>query len=276
MRIASWNVEGRLTLLTNKRRGTPERILDMIEEINADVFILPEAYVGKPASGVDARLRKMGYEWQDARYDERNDKEHPDDVHIRVLSRLKILESQQLRWGDVRGLLSVTIQDPILGQKVRFIATHLDERSDERRLAQLMDAVDFISSNPLPTVMLGDFNAMHDDRRSRLLRNRVVRSVLSVIPGKNARRRAVQLLEMASGNALKFLESKTNLRDIDIQHRLTTTPKLREMEWMPSLRLAQIDHIFVTPEIKATDFKVWKDGGSDHRAISANITVKSL
>jgi endonuclease/exonuclease/phosphatase family metal-dependent hydrolase len=273
MKIASWNIEGRLTLTTKKRRGTPDQILDMIKKINADVFILPEAYVGQPAEKVNMRLQEMGYEWQDARYDE-YDADHPDDIYIRVLSRLEIIKTEQLRWNNARGLLSVIVKDSKSGQKIRFIATHIDERSEERRLAQLKDAVSFINSNDMPTVMLGDFNAMHVDQRSRFIQSKFVKGVISLIPHEQIKSRAKMLIEMASGSSLGFLESQTNLRDADPLHRPTTTPKLQEMEWMPSVRIAQIDHIFVSPDIQASHFKVAKDGGSDHRAISAEIILK--
>jgi endonuclease/exonuclease/phosphatase family metal-dependent hydrolase len=273
MKIACWNAEGRLTLTTEKRRGTPEKILNMIEKIDADVFILPEAYISRPAPGVNERLQKMGYEWQDARYDER-DSEHLDDNYIRVLSRYKILESTELRWNNARGLLWVIIKDPQSHQKLRFVATHLDERSDQRRLAQLKEAGSFIRSSSIPTVMLGDFNAMHSDRRSKFIRSKLIKTATSFVPHQRARELAKMLIEMASGNSLKYLEQQTNLRDIDSSHQPTTTPKIREMEWMPSIRTAQIDHIFVSPDIKATNFIVAKDGGSDHRAISAEINLK--
>jgi len=272
MKIASWNIEGRLTLTTKKRRGTPEKILEMIEKISADVLILPEAYIHQPAAGVDKRLREMGYEWQDARYDERDD-EHPDDNYIRVLSRFQILESKQLRWNDTRSLLAVTVEDPKSRRKIRFIATHLDERAEPRRLAQLKEAVLFINSTTIPTVMLGDFNAMHLDRKSRFIQSKIVKGAVSLIPHTWIRARGRMLIEMASGSSLQFLESTTNLRDIDPQHRPTTTPKLQKMEWMPSIRMAQIDHIFVSPEIQASDFKIARDGGSDHRAISVEMML---
>lgn len=275
MKIAAWNVEGRLTRVTKKRRGTPEQILGMIEQINADVFILPEAYIGEPDVAVNRRLQDMGYEWRDAQYSE-SDRDPPSDLHIRILSRFKILESTHVRWGNVRGLVAVVIHDPKSRQDVRFIATHLDERSDKRRLAQLNDAVIFINSSNLPTIMLGDFNAMHDDSKSKFVRSRAIKSLSALIPHKKIQERVVTLMEMASGVSLKFLESKTNLIDIDPRHLPTTTPKLKEMEWMPSVKMAQIDHIFVSPHFDSTHFTVYKDAGSDHRAISANITIKSL
>lgn len=278
MKIASWNVEGRLSSTTNKDRGTPDRILDAIEELNADIVVLPEAYTHQPDKNVDERLRAMGYEWEDARYDEK-DREHENihtnDIHIRVLSRLAIVESSQLRWDDARGLLAVIVTDPVSGKKVRVIATHLDDRSEERRLRQVEDAVPFINSTDMPTVMMGDFNAMHLDVWSQLIGSRAVKSVCSLIPHVRARSLASKLSEMATGTTLAKLESETSLRDVDPRHQPTTTPKLRGMEFMPSVRMAQIDHIFVTPDVTATNFNVSKDGGSDHRAISAEISLES-
>ncbi len=70
-----------------------------------------------------------------------------------------------------------------------------------------------------------------------------------------------------------MLKLRTNLTDADPKKRPTTTPKMRGQEWMPSIRIAQIDHIFVSPEIEVSDFRIARDGGSDHRAISATVKV---
>jgi endonuclease/exonuclease/phosphatase family metal-dependent hydrolase len=278
MKIASWNVEGRLTSRTSKKRGTPEHILKGIEALDADIVVLPEAYSGAPASGVENRLRELGYKyWQDAKYNERDRKKEnmsADDLHIRVLSRLAILKTEQLRWNDARGMLAITVEDPATDHLVRIIATHLDDRSEERRLAQIEDAIAFINSSNLPTVMMGDFNAMHNDKWSRLISSKVVKSLSMLIPHEGAQGLALRLTEMATGVTLGELEKRTGLRDIDSSHSPTTTPKLYGIEWMPSIRMAQIDHIFVSPEIRAVNFKIAKDGGSDHRAISADITIK--
>lgn len=278
MKIASWNIEGRLTSTTNKSRGTPGQILDTIEALDADVVVLPEAYTHKPDEKADDRLRAMGYEWEDAQYDEK-DREHENiytnDLHIRVLSRLAIVESFQLRWDNARGLLAVVVSDPASGKKLRIIATHLDDRSEERRLRQVEDAVSFINSTDMPTVMMGDFNAMHHDTWSKVIGSRAVRSLGSLIPHARARSLASKLSEMATGTTLERLESETQLQEIDSHHQPTTTPKLRGMEFMPSIRMAQIDHILVTPDITATHFEVGKDGGSDHRPILAEIRLKS-
>jgi endonuclease/exonuclease/phosphatase family metal-dependent hydrolase len=78
---------------------------------------------------------------------------------------------------------------------------------------------------------------------------------------------------MATGDALFMLESESDLKDVDDRRQATTTPKMRFQEWMPSVRIVQIDHIFVTPTVTVKDFKVSRDGGSDHRAISATVKI---
>jgi endonuclease/exonuclease/phosphatase family metal-dependent hydrolase len=40
------------------------------------------------------------------------------------------------------------------------------------------------------------------------------------------------------------------------------------------VRLAQIDHMLVSPVIKVDSFKIGRDGGSDHRSITATLTIK--
>jgi endonuclease/exonuclease/phosphatase family metal-dependent hydrolase len=63
----------------------------------------------------------------------------------------------------------------------------------------------------------------------------------------------------------------TQLVDADTKKRPTTTPKMRGLEWMPSIRMAQIDHIFVSSDAEVSNFSVAQDGGSDHRAISVDV-----
>lgn len=275
IKIAAWNVEQRLSLLTSKKRGTPARILHMIEQLNADILVVPEAYRNSPGDGVDAALRKLGYEWYDCRYDDRDRREEFSGAmpYIRVLSRLPIVHTEQHRWGDLRNLPVVTVKTGT-GQVLRIIATHLDDRAEVFRRQQIQDIIPFVTADSGPTVMLGDFNAMHGHGRARVLRHRTSRTLAAAVPHEEIRSAVTRLTDMASGDVLSRLENETNLRDIDPRRRPTTTPKMRAIEWMPSVRLAQIDHILVSPEIHASDFKIARDGGSDHRAISAIIDIR--
>lgn len=271
IKIAAWNVEQRLSLLTNKKRGTPTQILGMIKRLEADILVLPEAYRNAPAKGVDAMLRELGYEWYDCRYDDRGRAEEL--PYIRVLSRLPIISSSLHRWGDLRNLLVVTVKTKE-GKHLRIVATHLDDRTEELRRRQIDEIIPFINASTMPTVMLGDFNAMHGRGRARLLNHKTSRMLAARVPHGEIRSVVTRLADMAVGGVLSRLETETSLRDIDPRRRPTTTPKMRAIEWMPSVRLAQIDHILVSPDIKASDFKVARDGGSDHRAISAIIDIQ--
>lgn len=272
--IAAWNTEQRLTTLTTKRRGTPGHILTSIKKLHADVLVLPEAYQNEPDSGVDQALKDMGYAWVDARYDDLDREEEFNGAmpHMRVLSKLPIVSFELHRWGGVRNLPVVIIQADATTQ-LRVIGTHLDDRNEEFRIRQMNELVPFITSTDMPTVMLGDFNAMHAKGRAKLYGHKAARQLAAKVPHAEMRFVLTRLSDMATGSILAGLEAKTRLRDIDPTRRPTTTPKMRDIEWMPSIRLAQIDHILVTPDIRALDFKIAHDGGSDHRALSATLQI---
>lgn len=278
MKIAAWNTEDRLTARAHSNRGTPEHILEEMRKLDADILVLPEAYSKMPDAGVDNYLQDLGYIWCDARYEERTrpgENIDTNDLHLRVLSRLPFAATEQLRWNDERNMVSVVVRDPDTKLFLRVIAVHLDDRTEKSRLAQIDEAIAYINSSDLPTVMMGDFNAMHTSTLAKVLSSRFCRWLAKYTPSFQFRMVTTRLTEMALGNTLTRLENETSLRDIDKKHQPTATPKMHATEWMPSIRLAQIDHIFVTPNIVATSFKVSKDGGSDHRAISAYITLKS-
>jgi endonuclease/exonuclease/phosphatase family metal-dependent hydrolase len=118
---------------------------------------------------------------------------------------------------------------------------------------------------------MGDFNAMHgeDVWPSRFLRSRFMRALAHVVMPDISMR----AVEMARGEALSLLESATDLTDADPRHQPTTTPKMRGREWMPSIRLMQIDHIFTSSNVTVEEFSIADDGGADHRAISARISL---
>lgn len=272
--IAAWNTEQRLTTLTAKRRGTPEHILSSIEKLKADILVLPEAYQNAPDVGVDEALRSMGYSWVDARYDDLDREDEFDGAmpHMRVLSKLPIVSHSIHRWGGVRNLPVVIIQADAKTQ-LRVIGTHLDDRNEQLRTRQMKELIPFINASDMPTVMLGDFNAMHGKGRAKIYGHKTARQLAAKVPHSEIRFVLTRLSDMATGSILAGLEAKTRLRDIDPTRRPTTTPKMRDIEWMPSIRLAQIDHILISPDIRALDFKIARDGGSDHRALSATLQI---
>lgn len=286
-KIAAWNVEGRLSDYAHGKRGSAEHILDHIEAIDADVLVLPEAYLGsQPAEGVNDRLEAMGYEWRDVRYGDQ-DRDWAKEFmasapSLRVLSRLAIIHSEQVQWGNLRNLLVLTVRDPDTERDIRIIATHLDDRTSEHRKRQVEDAIPFINASDLPTIMAGDWNEMHAKSfAARVIGSWPVRMLARCIPSKYPLAKGVYAddlrgvflrgTQMAKGEAIAMIEEQTNLRDLDPSWQPTTTLKLRSLPWIPSVRIGQIDHMFATSDIEAGPLTVWPDGGSDHRAISKEI-----
>jgi len=286
-KLATWNVEGRLSDYAHGKRGSAEHILDGIAAINADVLVLPEAYLGdQPAEGINDRLQAMGYEWRDVRYGDQ-DRDWSQEFmasmpSLRVLSRLAIINSEHVQWGNLRNLLVLTVRDPDTEKDVRIIATHLDDRTSEHRKRQIEDAIPFINASELPTIMAGDWNEMHAKSfAARVIGSWPVRMLARYMPSKYSLAEGVYAddlrgvflrgTEMAKGEAIAMIEARTDLRDLDPTWQPTTTLKLRSLPWVPSVRIAQIDRAAATPNVKADRVRVWPDGGSDHRAASMEI-----
>jgi endonuclease/exonuclease/phosphatase family metal-dependent hydrolase len=277
IKVASWNVEGRLSGYQEAGRGSASHILDGIESLDSDVIILPEAYLEEVAPGVDERLKELGYEWQDIEYgkNERDwSKEYLGKVpSLRVMSRLAIADVQANNWGDLRPMLALTVRDPETDNDVRLFATHLDDRNEEMRERQADDAVTDIRQTEIPKVMIGDFNAMWHEGRARLIGSRAMRFVARHIPHEGLRHTVTRLADMATGRVLRKITGETGLRDADPSRKGTMTPKRRESLSMPSVRVVQIDHALVSDEVEVGSFAVSRDLGSDHRAISMVIKV---
>jgi endonuclease/exonuclease/phosphatase family metal-dependent hydrolase len=156
---------------------------------------------------------------------------------------------------------------------IRIFAVHLDDRNETLRESQVEALLPLLKETGLPTAVVGDFNAMWPKGRAQLLRSSVMRLIAKCIPHTGLRYTAVRLTEMAAGRVLgRFAE--VGLRDADPRHRSTTTPKMRDTLFLPSIRLVQIDHILVSEEVEVNGFKISADHGSDHRSIRTTITTK--
>lgn len=290
IKVGSWNLESRLSGYEKSGRGTAEHILQGIERLNADVLVLPDAFAGEPAVGVDERLREMGYQWHDVLYGDKGRNwslSHTGkESGMRVLSRLEIVDSEEVRWGMSQSRkIVIVVRDPESGSLLRVIGIHFDDRTEEHRESQINDMVKYLQGGKqLPTLAMGDFNAVHgSDLRARILGSRGMRWMARHIPSRTVpppgdfaddiRGFAMRGTDMMSGRVLRLLEQKTNLRDLDPQHRATATLKLHGLVWLPSVRIMQLDHIYASPAIAAEDVTIWPDGGSDHRAVSTTISL---
>jgi endonuclease/exonuclease/phosphatase family metal-dependent hydrolase len=277
IRIASWNTEGRLTAYQKRgERGTPERIVEKIAKLDADVVVLPEAYLNEPEDSANQLLQALGYTWHDAEY---HDTGHDEDVrrwgrpHLRVLYRIPARDFTVQRWGGMRDLLTFTVTDQKAKKEVCICAIHLDDLSEARRMKQIDAIIPFVRDNPLPVVMLGDFNAMWHEGRAKLLASRVVHFIVRHLLGGELLHVLLRLSEMAEGTVMQKLRDEAHMTDADSSHRPTTTPKMRGMPLMPSIRLVQIDHILISKSIHADQVRVGADGGSDHRSLLTTIDI---
>ncbi len=282
LRIASWNIEGRLSRYSGKGRGTPEQIVHGISQLDADIVLLPEAYdTGLSIdSGIEANLRDMKYTVYDSAYEEGGPKRRNPAVsspHLRLLSRLPIESIQTVRLGELRNAMIIIAHDPDTHIQLRIIGIHLDDRSEAFRVKQLDDLVPIINGSSVPTIMLGDYNAMHGStKRAHFIRSWPIRWLAHYfLPTTDLRDIAQRMVAMASGITMSILESETDLRDIDLRHRATATPKMRGHTWLPSVRLIDIDHMMVSSQVTVNDFIVAEhDGGSDHRSICATLSFE--
>ena len=272
LRVAAWNVEGRLERGTGEGRGSPPHILAGIQRLNADLIVLPEAYYATIDPMVERRLRQWGYAWQDVTYNDSASKlKGP---CLRVVTRLPLANIHTVRFGNIRSLLCLRVVDPASQCQVRVIAVHLDDRSEKRRLRQVEDLITHVACEPLRTIILGDFNAVWADGYARILGSGPVRSLARHMPTKRLRQVCVRFTDMAAGTTLARLTDTASLREADRLHVPTAMPKTRLTNFIPSIRLAQLDHILLTPGLVATDFDIAEASGSGHRAISATVHVR--
>ncbi|HSW77636.1 MAG TPA: endonuclease/exonuclease/phosphatase family protein [Candidatus Chromulinivoraceae bacterium] len=276
IKIASWNIEGRLTRYKGgKKRGTPEQIVEEIAKLNADIVVLPEAYLNEPLKESGERLKNMGYEWYDVQY---HDTLHEKDVakwgypFMRVLYRIPIMSAETRRWGNMRDLPVVIVEDPETKKKLCIIATHLDDLTEERRLQQLDEIIPFIQKSDMPVIMLGDLNAMWHKGWPRLLTTSFMRFIINHLMFGELRNVLSRLSRMATGTVMRRLQ-KAGLTEADPRLRATTTPKMRSMPFMPSVRFVQIDHVLVSKGVTCTIPTIGRDGGSDHRSVKVKITI---
>ena len=276
IKIASWNIEGRLSIPDSKKRGSSQQIVSSIKQLNADILVLLEAHTEKSIKDLKSyqQFIDMGYIIQDIPYEDdtalRTDT-YTDRLSLIFLSKLPIGKVEIIRLGNLRNAISVVISKTKNNKSFQVIGLHLDDRSEETRIKQIKDLTKIINLSNIPTIVMGDFNSIHGDDLfpAKFLQTKFVRKLAHFIFPKIA----LKAVEMAQGKALKLLISKTNLSDADPKHQPTATPKMRDREWLPSIRLIQIDHIFVSPEITIKNFQIAPDNGSDHRSIEAEIKI---
>lgn len=271
-KLASWNIEGRLSPYATVGRGTPDHIAGGIQRLQADVIVLTESHDGQHVSDhVIDWLQTMGYAVHSVAYNDSGPRQYAavSEPAMTLLSRLPLKNIFQTRYGGIRTLLRADVIEPVSGAVVRLFCIHLDDRSEANRLRQAADLIADVKNCPYPFVLAGDFNAMAaGDNRAQILRTRAAKKAIGCLRPAKLRDTLARLSEMAAGTTLALLMSRLELDEADTRRRATSTPKMRGQLILPSLRMVQLDHIFVSKGVFTKDFIVAPDGGSDHRAIT--------
>ena len=274
IRVASWNTETRLTKLPNTRRGTPASIADKIVDLDADIVFLPEAFnANETTADTTRQFEQYGYTIISCPYDEK-DRSRKESLVAQpamiLMTRFAIKQWHVLRPDDSRNMLIAELKTPD-GASLHVVGVHLDDRDEERRMKQVPDIIREVTRRDTPGIILGDFNAMHANTLpAQLLSHPPIKPIAESLGsiGKRA-------IKMARGTTMQALMEKTGYRDADDKRQPTTTPCMYGREWLPSIRLMQIDHILVSPDVNVKAFNVQKDGGADHRAIIATLEINS-
>lgn len=164
LRVATWNIHSGVGL---DGRFAPERILRVIEELDADVVALQEVGTGRAGFDMPAWLR-------DAAAGELH---FMATCHTRhgafgnaLLSRIPLLSAAcvPLDSGgrEPRNAIDARLEHE--GRRLRLIATHLGLARSEQQ-AQLAQLAAIASGEPdEPLVLLGDFNVWRASRLARL------------------------------------------------------------------------------------------------------------
>jgi endonuclease/exonuclease/phosphatase family metal-dependent hydrolase len=254
------------------RRASPADAISVLKNLNADIVVIPE--FGRRdllASKTLQALMKLSYTYVLSDYDD----ERAPALCFAVLSKLPVTRHRTvLLDGGTRPALLAECQLSD-GTSLRIIGIHLDDRNESIRMQQIVSIVETVNeSNRAPMLVLGDFNAMSQNSRfARFARSHMVRMVTHLMPHRQLRSIIERVSEMAMGTTVNYLLDRTSLRSLDPRMQATVSAKQAGMEWMPSWRIAKIDWIFATVGIAAQSYVIFKDVGSDHRPVIADITI---
>lgn len=271
--LVTWNAEGMFTLASMTRRGTPESALGVLDELDADIVVIPEFGCVDPIdTKIETELIKRGYSIAGfaSYYDDRT----VSGYGIAVLSRVQIVRSETFPIGDGerRAVASIVVLPD--GQEMCVVGVHLDDRSEAVRLRQAERVIRYIETCGVERVLVaGDFNAM--DARS--LFARLVRllptKILDVCVRGRMRSIVRRARDMAIGTTIDRFNTLSTVRNLDPGHARTVSARQRHLEKLPAWRLAKIDWIFGSPNLHVREYKVWRDIGSDHRPV--RVTLES-
>lgn len=270
LRVMSWNAEGMFVEGSMTRRASPDDALAVLREVGADVVVVPEFGVFERMSEkTSSAIAALGYTMEQFVYGD----ERGRGTGLAILSRLPIESRQRIAMNEFKSALEVVVARE--HQNIRIIGVHLDDRTEAGRLAETEQLVAHIGSRkPLPTLMMGDFNAMDGSTFfARIARGICGDIAVQIVRNEQLSSVVSRVREMALGTTIRYIESQTHLRNLDPKFRRTISAKQRGLEWLPAFRLAKIDWVFGSPEVAVKRYRVLRDVGSDHRPIVVDIEI---
>ena len=276
VRLAIWNIERRLALSPGDApRSTPGCIITELLLLQADIIFIPESHnLPELPKKIRRQFEAVGYTVYECAYDDPARVKIEPDVatHSMFLTKFPLETAKKYRYDRHRSLptICVRIDD---SSTLTLVGIHLDDRSEAARRVQAGAIIRQYKKSTTPLVLLGDFNAMHKKGIAWLYGSWIIRQASRLIPHTFLRSVVERFSAMANGGTLRMLMAELGLRDADPYRHSTVTPKMRGLEFLPSIPLAQIDHILISDDIQVDDIEVMDDGGSDHRAVVATIKL---
>lgn len=251
MRVATYNIHGAVGF---DRRRRPERIVEVIRSLDADIVGLQEVEGRRSRSRVD-QAQHIG----DAL-----------DYHLvagplllegmggygnALLSRHPVLEVErrvyQRPGSQTRGLLDTVVAHPLLG-RLRVIVTHLEVRDHRIRSTQLRELEHLLADGEEgPAVLMGDLNEWWSRRVALRSLDRAVRFLHS--PATFPARLPILRLDRIGVRSLRSTDPDGRARRIE--NRLT--------------RMAS-DHLPLVADLEPLEALPPPEGGGEDQASSTS------
>lgn len=270
LRLVTWNAEGMFVEGSMTRRASPSDALRIVKELDADVLVIPEfGIIDQLADLTRTELERMRYSIHTTVYRDPRAR----GSGLAILSRLPVVSLSEVTLeSQIHSIVDVVVEDKG-GRELRILGVHLDDRQEAYRLDEVAAICANLDKTPVtPIIMAGDSNAMHERSWfARLIRLRIVGSAAKRFPSTQAAGVLARAHEMGFGTTIRYIERQGSLRSLDPGLQRTISAKQRDLEWMPSWRLAKIDWIFGSKEFTVASYRVLRDVGSDHRPVVADL-----
>jgi len=265
--VMAWNV---LDAFSDENRA--QGILEVVEEQQPDVAVFLEAWREDKAHPLEYALEELeakGYATLHGLYDDNDGRQDRHGI-LGIVRRDNLADRQpQLVSLGSRNAVHIPFVDESTEQVIDFFGTHLDDRTEERRMGQanrLIAAAEFSGR----VVIGGDFNALYrDDSRAKMLR--IIKPLAQRMPTVEPRpdfkppklkrigSLASRLTDMATGTTMEQFVG-ADFEDTDPKRQPTKGPFM-------------LDHIVVRGVTVNSQQTLEKSPLSDHRAVSASVRV---